>query len=57
MLIIWNENNVENHKMELAQELEILKKKEELLSDIIKKFELQQHKLQSEMKTLELIIG
>ena len=43
--------------MELAQELEILKKKEELLSDIIKKFELQQHKLQSEMKTLELIIG
>ena len=57
MLIIWNINNVENHKMDLNQELEILKKKEELLSDMIKKFELQQHKLQSEMKTLELIIG
>ena len=43
--------------MDLAQELEVLKKKEELLTNMIKKFELQQHKLQSEMKSLEFIIG
>ena len=43
--------------MDLPQELEVLKKKEEVLLDLIKSFELQQHKLQSESNTLELIIG
>jgi hypothetical protein len=43
--------------MELAQELELLKKKEIFLIDMIKNFELQQHNLQSEMNTLEFMIG
>jgi hypothetical protein len=43
--------------MDIPQELEVLKKKQEVLINLIKNFELQQHKLQSESNTLELIIG
>lgn len=42
--------------IDLAQELDVLKKQEQILRDLIKNLEFQQHRLQSEAQALEFML-